>query len=119
MFKRRVPWLLIFLLAFPLVSYCDIGCRVPDGRVFYGLLYVNQIRSTCSSLPADRAPYAHITGLHNGGAVCVVLINITQSLTGYQVDFIVLNCPLDDYSLPFAAAAGALGLFYIRRRTKN
>ena len=111
-----MPWILIFLLASPLVSYCDTGCQVPDGRVFYGLLYLSQIRSTCSSMPNDRAPYAHISGPHNGGAVCIVAINITQSLTGSQVNFTILNCPLDDYAFPLTATAGLFGIFFIRKR---
>lgn len=125
-FEEIIPWFmkkLVFLLLFLLIfisnkTYADLGCQVPDGRVFYGTLWLNQIRSVCPGTAGDTAPYANVTGPANGGRTCIIVINIFVSLTGTEVTYDVLNCNLDDYSWALGLGAGVFGVLVIRRRNK-
>jgi len=129
-------FLLVFLISFifPLAVKAEVGCQI--GNTIYTslngnidvtiLLVVVSVRNynnpNLSTLPPACPRATNISPITGGLGVrtCVANGNILPlgNVVNYDRLDPPIQCPLDDYSLPFAAAAGALGLFYIRR-TKN
>ena len=104
--------ILLVLLFLPIFSFSVVGCKVPDGRVFYGTLYLNQIRGTCSGMPTDTMPYGHVTSQSNN--TCLVVINVFSSLTGKIVDFDIVACPIDDYTWLLVLSTASIVLLKIK-----
>ncbi|MDY0907430.1 hypothetical protein [Pedobacter sp. CFBP9032] len=129
----RPAFTLLFLL-FSIASEAAVGCRI--GNVVYtsqyqganatviitAITYGNFYNTTTLSTQAPACPRAGnvspSTGLIN---LCVLNGSLLSAGTLVNYDRLdpPVQCDLDDYTLPFAAAAGTLGLLVIRRRRHN
>lgn len=124
-------WLTIIIILFSIrnVNAAE-GCLINNNTLYttpgliVNVILVGDVRAYSGPTVAISAPSCpratNIKPITGGGLLKLCLVGLAiGDIVTYDVLNPPIQCPLDDYSLPFAAAAGALGLFYIRRRTKN
>jgi hypothetical protein len=100
------------------------GCLLPNNRVytFQGLLgfysaatYTPLSTNFCSWTPKTGTGCSVCNGPLDFLGTCLIG---TYTNGIYNANFQMVQCNLDDYSLPLFAATGIFGVFVIRRRNK-